>query len=457
MSTKGNRDFRPLIHFTPPSMWMNDPNGMVYINGVYHLFYQHYPYDTVWGPMYWGHAVSRDLLNWEHLPIALHPDELGYIFSGSCVYDRENTSGYGMPENPPIIAIYTSHDNNTGLEQQSIAYSTDGGKHFEKSYLNPVIPNPGVSDFRDPKVFWNPVKNCWSLVLAAYDRVQFYASKDMKRWEKTGEFGCSENRASGVFECPDLFCVHVDGQVLWVLLVSMTTTVEDGKSRTQYFVGEFDGETYICTYPAEEPLWVDFGFDNYAGVTFQNYDEPLFIGWAQNWGYAASVPTNEFCGQMSLGRKLALKKVGDNYRLCGKPEGIQQYRSNAYPIESGSRITTETFGMRIRGNGDARLYLKNAMGQSLLLEIEDGSIAVDRSMAGRRDFHDQFMTQRYSRAEMKRLVTDGYEIELIFDISVLEVFADGGLEMCSMLMYPDVPYDKVEWQGDLQVAFYKIR
>ena len=161
MMKKG--DYRPKIHFSPEEGWMNDPNGMVYVDGVYHFFYQKYPYDTSWGPMHWGHATSRDLIHWEHQPIALYPDELGFIFSGSAVYDTQNSSEYGTNENPPIIAIYTSHHKD-GLEQQSIAYSNDKGRHFEKSYLNPVIKNPGISDFRDPKAFWNPVRRCWSLV-----------------------------------------------------------------------------------------------------------------------------------------------------------------------------------------------------------------------------------------------------------------------------------------------------
>ncbi len=456
MSTKGIRDFRPKIHFTPPNMWMNDPNGMVYVDGNYHLFYQKYPYSTGHGPMHWGHAVTKDLLHWEHKPIALYPDELGMVFSGSCAYDRENTSGFGTAEHAPIVAIYTSHNGDTGLEQQSIAYSIDGGNHFEKSYLNPVIKNPGLSDFRDPKVFWNARHGCWSLVLAAYDRVQFYSSEDMKQWTKTGEFGLKENHASGVFECPDLFPVAVDGKVLWVLLVSMTTTVEDGRSRTQYFVGEFDGDTFTCTYPAGEPLWLDFGFDNYAGVTFQNLEEPLLIGWAQNWEYSDRVPTDDFCSQMTLARKLSLRKIGDNYRLCGKPEGIRQFQRQAYPIENSGRIRSETFGIKIHGKGDAKLNLSNSRGQKLLIEIQDDSVIVDRGMAGAKEFDETFMTEQYSRASVHRFITGEYDIEFIFDVSLLELFADGGLEMCTMELYPDSPYDRVSWEGDLQVEYYQI-
>ncbi|MDE6995287.1 MAG: glycoside hydrolase family 32 protein, partial [Lachnospiraceae bacterium] len=173
-------DYRPAVHFTPPKNWINDPNGMVYIDGRYHLFYQHYPTAPHWGPMHWGHAVSEDLLHWEHLPIALYPDELGCIFSGSCVYDRENLSGFGTRDTPPLLALFTHHSTDEShMEHQSLAYSTDY-EHFEKYYGNPVIPNSGQKDFRDPKIFWNPVRKCYSLVLAAGDHVEFYASHDFK-------------------------------------------------------------------------------------------------------------------------------------------------------------------------------------------------------------------------------------------------------------------------------------
>lgn len=183
MQTKNK--YKPVVHFTPPANWMNDPNGMVYVNGRYHLFYQYYPAAPNWGPMHWGHAVSEDLLHWEHLPVALYPDELGCIFSGSCVLDRANVSGLGSIENPPLIAVYTNHRISDHLEQQSIAYSLDY-EHFEKYYGNPVIPNKGKPDFRDPKVFFNPVKNCCSLVLAAGSRVEFYSSENLKDWKKQG-------------------------------------------------------------------------------------------------------------------------------------------------------------------------------------------------------------------------------------------------------------------------------
>lgn len=453
MSTKGSRNYRPNIHFTPPVMWTNDPNGMVYVNGIYHLFYQHYPEAPNWGPMHWGHAVSRDLLHWKHMPMALYPDELGMIFSGSCVYDRENTSGYGTKEKPPIVAVYTNHGRH-GLEQQSIAYSTDG-IHFEKSYQNPVIPNPGISDFRDPKAFYNPVKNCWSLVLAAGDRVHFYKSEDLKRWEKTGEFGPEGSLASGVWECPDLFQVEAeDGRKLWVLIVSMTTTTEDGRCRTQYFLGDFDGDKFILQQKEEEPLWMDFGFDNYAGVTFQNLEEPLFLGWAMNWGYANETPTGEYCGQMTLARSLRAVKTEKGYRLAASFAGLEKYQHSAYPVNHMQRLCTDTFGMKVTGT--KKITLSNALGQKLVIQVTEDEVFVDRTHAGEHSFHEQFQMPQYCSVRIPRMKQDG-KMELIFDVSVLEVLADDGLIPVSMVVYPEAPYDQVSLEGSGNVEIYEIR
>lgn len=453
MSTKGSRNYRPNIHFTPPVMWTNDPNGMVYVNGIYHLFYQHYPEAPNWGPMHWGHAVSRDLLHWKHMPMALYPDELGMIFSGSCVYDRENTSGYGTKEKPPIVAVYTNHGRH-GLEQQSIAYSTDG-IHFEKSYQNPVIPNPGISDFRDPKAFYNPVKNCWSLVLAAGDRVHFYKSEDLKRWEKTGEFGPEGNLASGVWECPDLFQVEAeDGRKLWVLIVSMTTTTEDGRCRTQYFLGDFDGDKFILKQEEKEPLWIDFGFDNYAGVTFQNLEEPLFLGWAMNWGYANETPTGEYCGQMTLARSLRAVKTEKGYRLAASFAGLEKYQHSAYPVNHMQRLCTDTFGMKVTGT--KKITLSNALGQKLVIQVTEDEVFVDRTHAGEHAFHEQFQMPQYCSVRIPRMKQDG-KMELIFDVSVLEVLADDGLIPVSMVVYPEAPYDQVSLEGSGNVEIYEIR
>ena len=291
--------------------------------------------------MHWGHATSRDLIHWEHQPIALYPDELGFIFSGSAVYDTQNSSEYGTNENPPIIAIYTSHHKD-GLEQQSIAYSNDKYWHFEKSYLNPVIKNPGISDFRDPKAFWNPVRRCWSLVLAAQDRVFFYASQDMKNWEKTGEFGPEGNHVKGVWECPDLFPIEYKGKNVWVLVVSMTKASEDDHCKMQYFLGDFDGEKFLCTYPSDEPRWLDEGFDNYAAVTFQNAKDVLLMGWGMNWQYAAQTPTEEYCGNRQPWRESCpLTEVDGALTLVAAPLDWKNFATAA--IRSR---TTQRFAQR---------------------------------------------------------------------------------------------------------------
>jgi sucrose-6-phosphate hydrolase SacC (GH32 family) len=205
---------RPQFHFSPPEKWMNDPNGMVYYDGEYHLFYQHYPDSNVWGPMHWGHAASRDMIHWEHLPIALYPDTLGYIFSGSAVVDRNNTSGFGRDGRPPLVAIYTYHDmpgekaGRPDYQSQAIAYSTDKGRTWTKYAGNPVIPNPLKNkDFRDPKVFWHEPSARWVMALAAFDHIEFWTSPDLKKWQHRSDFGRGLGEHDGVWECPDLFAL----------------------------------------------------------------------------------------------------------------------------------------------------------------------------------------------------------------------------------------------------------
>lgn len=251
-SSAFNEQYRPRIHFTPPSNWMNDPNGMFYLDGEYHLFYQHNPEATVWGPMHWGHAVSKDLVHWEHLPIALYPDEHGTVFSGSAVVDWQNTSGLGTKENPPIVALYTYH-NAKGEQQgridyqtQAMAYSTDKGRTWTKYEGNPVINNPGIEDFRDPKVMWHEASGKWVMALAQKDHIGFYSSADLKQWKAESTFGHQYGNHDGVWECPELLFMPVgdSGEMRYVLLVSISPGGPNGGSATQYFVGDFDGKTF---------------------------------------------------------------------------------------------------------------------------------------------------------------------------------------------------------------------
>jgi fructan beta-fructosidase len=251
--TVHNEQHRPQFHFSPAEKWMNDPNGMVYYQGEYHLFYQYYPDSTIWGPMHWGHAVSKDMVNWEHLPIALYPDTLGYIFSGSAVVDVKNTSGFGTAENPPLVAIYTYHNpklekaGRNDYQYQGIAFSTDKGRNWTKYASNPVLKNPGIRDFRDPKVSWNTQAKKWIMTLAVLDRVHFYSSPNLKDWTFESEFGLGIGSHGGVWECPDLFPLKVEGtqQTKWVLIVSINPGGPNGGSATQYFVGDFDGKNFV--------------------------------------------------------------------------------------------------------------------------------------------------------------------------------------------------------------------
>ena len=293
--------YRPAYHFTPAAHWMNDPNGMVYYQGTYHLFFQYYPGGMVWGPMHWGHATSPDMLRWQEQPIALYPDSLGYIFSGSAVVDANNTAGFGKNA---LVAIFTHHDpqlekTDPGHSQkQSLAYSLDAGKTWTKYRGNPVLKSPGIVDFRDPKVTWNAQAKQWLMTLATKDRITFYTSPNLKAWTKASEFGETLGAHGGVWECPDLFPLTLNGKTHWVLIVNLNPGGPNGGSATQYFVGDFDGRTF--TPLTTKTKWADYGPDEYAGVTWENTGaRRLFLGWMSNWEYGNQVPTSPWRSAMT--------------------------------------------------------------------------------------------------------------------------------------------------------------
>ena len=368
---------RPQYHFSPPEQWMNDPNGMVFYEGEYHLFYQHYPDSNVWGPMHWGHAISTDMLNWEHLPIALYPDELGYIFSGSAVVDWKNTSGFGDGTTPPLIAIYTYHEpekareaDRTDFQYQGIAYSLDKGRTWTKYEGNPVLDNPGIRDFRDPKVMWHEESQKWIMTLAVKDHISFYSSPDLKAWTFESDFGADVGGHGGVWECPDLFLLPVTGtdEEKWVLLVSINPGGPAGGSATQYFIGDFDGSTFSLdsTFATdvtpvngeERSVWIDYGADNYAGVTWSDIPEHdgrrLFIGWMSNWAYSQVVPTTVWRSAMTLPREMRLEKRAGSYRISSKPvkelRGIaDQPRDVSANISEGLVLDDSLFAIDLEG------------------------------------------------------------------------------------------------------------
>ena len=448
------RNFRPKFHFTPPTMWMNDPNGLVYENKTYHLFYQYNPFSNLWGPMHWGHAISSDLLKWQHLPLALYPDELGTIFSGSAVYDSLNTSGFGDNGKYPIVTMFT---HNGQSQQQSIAYSIDGVNFF-KYKENPVIVNPGIKDFRDPKVFLNNVGKCWGMVVSCGDRVMFYSSPDLKKWEKSGEFGPNVNNAMGVWECPDFFPMKIGDIEVWILLVSMVMPTDKGGSRIRYFIGRFNGNKFLCDKLGNEPLWLDEGFDNYAGVTYNNTVDRILIGWENNWQYAKSAPTTEFRGVLTLPRKLSLIDTElSGLRLACLPVNLENYISDVAPLANGADISDESFWLTIKGCGTSEIILSNSEGQSLKFGVnKKNELFVDRSHAGETAFSTIFASSLYGKKSARRHFRGSYRLEAIFDVSTLELFIDEGTLSMSIVVFPSSAYSTVNISGDVKIEYKNI-
>lgn len=320
--------YRPKWHFSAPYGWINDPNGLVYSQGLWHLFYQHYPMDTVWGPMYWGHAISSDLIHWQHAPIALQPDSLGYMFSGSAIIDRENVSGlFASTSENNLMAFYTASLDLPdvklhAIQSQCVAYSQDGGLHWEKYSGNPVIANPLISCFRDPKVLWHEASERWIMVITHGQSIGFYQSANLLDWQLTSEFGLQEGfHSQGPWECPDLFEIEADdGVKKWVLIVGIGDGCPQGGSGTQYFVGQFDGTVFHNDNSEQTALWLDYGRDYYATQTWFNAPQQRRIGisWMSNWRYARNTDTALFRGIMTAAKEYHLVKNGSNSYLLAQ-------------------------------------------------------------------------------------------------------------------------------------------
>ncbi len=432
--TTNREKFRPAYHHTPLWGWMNDPNGMFYKDGVWHLYFQHNPYGSQWENMTWGHSTSTDLINWTFEGEAVEPDALGTVFSGSSVVDKDNTAGFGAGA---IVAMYTS----AGRSQtQSLAYSTDGGKTFTKYALNPVITST-VPDFRDPHIFWNKDINRWNLILAAGQRMNIYSSSNLKDWKYESSFGDGYGNHDGVWECPDL--MRMEGGK-WMLICNINPGGPYGGSATQYFVGTFDGHQFICETPnkGEKALWMDNGKDHYATVTFDNAPDGrhVALAWMSNWQYANQVPTKQYRSANSIARDLSLFT----------------YQGKSYCSVKASKETMAAFsGKAVKGllpacrvdvtlKSNTLITLSNSKGEQVTMtyDAKAGTFIMDRTKSGDISFSNDFaaITKAPTRGNINTL-------QLFIDRSSIEVMDAEGKMAMSNLVFPSAPYDKLTVKG----------
>ena len=444
--TKNVEKHRPLYHHTPQYGWMNDPNGMFYKDGVWHLCYQFNPYGSQWENLSWGHSTSTDLINWKAEPTALEPDALGMMFSGCCVVDKNNTAGFGKDA---IVALYTT----AGARQtQSLAYSTDGGKTFTKYADNPIITS-NVPDFRDPHVFWNEEAGFWNMILAAGQQMSIYSSKDLKEWKHESDFGAEYGNHGGVWECPDLMKMNVKGtnKDKWMLICNINPGGPFGGSATQYFIGQFDGHKFTCEDEPSETKWMDYGKDHYATVTFDNAPDGrrCAIAWMSNWQYANQVPTKQFRSANSIVRDLGLFEYkGETY--CSITPAKEMLAAR------GARVSqpTEACEIVVTVKGDAQIILRNAKGERVVMTYDDEeeTFDMDRRRSGNSSFSDAFpvatSSPTYGKVRQLRIFVDRCSVEAF----------DGDGKMCmTNLVFPSTPYDKIIVKGKAKAVIYKIK
>ena len=459
----GNREkFRPTYHFSPLYGWMNDPNGMVYKDGEYHLFYQYNPYGSKWGNMSWGHAISQDLVNWKHLPVAIAPDALGTIFSGSAVVDFDNTAGFGAGA---IIAIYTQ---NSDRQVQSIAYSTDNGRTFTKYENNPVLTSE-ARDFRDPKVFWYEGTKRWIMVLAVGQEMQIFSSPNLKDWTFESRFGEGQGAHGGVWECPDLFELPVEGtnDKKWVLLCNLNPGGPFGGSATQYFVGSFNGKEFVNESPSKTK-WMDWGKDHYATVTWSDAPDNrrIAIAWMSNWQYANDVPTSQYRSPNSVPRDLSLFTVDGETYLQSAPSPELLALRDASKKRSFKVNGTRTIKEMIPGNDGAyeielaienqradvigfRLYNDKGEEVDMQYDMKEKKFSMDRRKSGEVSFNENFPMLTWTAIEQGRNEEQGgkeaLKLRLFVDKSSVEAFGDGGRFVMTNQVFPSEPYNHIDF------------
>lgn len=471
VTQSGAEVYRPRFHFSPADGWMSDPNGLVYYDGEYHLFYQHIPNQPSVGGTHWGHAVSRDLLYWEHLPVALSPDSMGSIYSGCCVVDYKNTSGLGTKANPPLIAVYTYHnhalDKEGYPESQAIAYSIDKGRTWVKYAGNPVITNPGMKDFRDPKVIFDDEAGRWLMALACGTVIRFYESPDCIHWEYLSEFGEGCGSHVGPWECPDFFPLKVKDseETKWVLLVSVvdfTETANRYSTATQYFIGDFDGENFKSAQT--DTLWIDYGKDCYAGVTFYNApgDRRIFLAWMNTHQYAGQARqaiTKDWSGAATFPRELSIVKAGSDYRLQIEPvnEIMGLYNrqiklekrkvEGTYDLSELLSFPTAPIELDVEFSSielpsQYGFCLKNSAGEYIKFGYnkEKQQFYVDRTNATGIKFHDQFASVQTS---LPFRPEENMHWKALIDVGSVELFVGDSQIVFSNIAFPSTPFDVI--------------
>ena len=471
--------YRPVYHHTPPYGWMNDANGLFYKDGVYHLYYQYNPFACVWGNMHWGHSTSTDMVHWEHQPVALYRDGYGHIFSGSSVVDTDNTAGFGAGA---VVAFYTSYNTEREyIQTQCLAYSLDDGMTFAKYEGNPVlVPFDGIKDFRDPKVFWYGPESKWIMIVSADREMRFYSSKNLKEWEYMSAWGEGYGVQPRQFECPDFFqLTTAEGETKWVMIVNVNPGCFFGGSATQYFVGEFDGREFTCDSPKETVKWLDWGKDHYATVCFSNTgDRVIAIPWMSNWQYGTIVPTRYFRSANAIPRQLGLFKDGGEYYVSAYPvaelSNLEKESRTIGGVTATSLFDTTDgayeldMELTVPAAGRSGFRLTNAAGDVVDLYFDSAlqRFVLDRTKSGIVDFGKRSTTHEIENHDRRKTnsmdyindfalatwapvaVKGAHRMKILYDLTSLEVFIDGGRVVMTDLVFPNEPYDRLETYSD---------
>ena len=436
--TKNCEKYRPQYHHTPLYGWMNDPNGMFYKDGVYHLFYQWNPYGSQWENMTWGHSTSKDLIHWEAQPMAIEADWLGSIFSGSCVTRGDE-----------VVAMYTSAGHH---QTQSIAFSKDGGKTFQKYAGNPVLTTSDIADFRDPRPFWNEDIKAWNLILAAGQEMRIYSSKDLKDWKYESSFGKEYGNHGGVWECPDLFEIKNEKLNIknWVLICNINPGGPFGGSATQYFVGQFDGKKFTCESMPKVTKWLDYGKDHYATVSFYNApnNRRTVLAWMSNWQYANQVPTKQFRSSNSIPRDLGLFQHGEETYVSVVP-------SEEMLALRGAKVKnpTEACEILIDTKNQTEIVLSNTKGEQVTMTYDgqQQTFTMERVKSGDVSFSEAFpavtVAPTFGAIKQLRIFIDRCSIE-VFD-------AEGKMAMTN-LVFPSEPYNNIKVKSG-KATIYEIK